>query len=386
MPNRREYRPSNVLPDMMQHASLERRGRRRTGEPLWVLALIVIAWTAFRVTVWEPPVLATLQPRGGAPVTFAPLRQAPIAFSSQVAIVPDGAGVETGSKRWKTLTDRSSVRAAVLDHGLHAPASEAAFPQLFDPIPATASVQSLAENRGDWPLAPPGLSREREARPSRWSADAWAVLREGGRALGSAAGSATLGGSQAGAVVRYRLTAPEQGGIALYGRVSHALATSGETEAAAGVQTKPFAALPVALHLEARVTRREDGTELRPAAFATTGFDEAALPAGVKARGYAQAGYVGGDFATAFVDGQVIAEKSVARLDLGASEPARLHIGAGVWAGAQDGASRLDVGPQVSLTVPLAQGRARLSAEYRLRVAGNAEPADGFALTLSAGF
>ena len=121
--------------------------------------------------------------------------------------------------------------------------------------------------------------------------------------------------------------------------------------------------------------------EARPAAFVAAGFDEEIEGHGIATRGYAQAGYVGGRDATGFVDGSIVAEAQV----LASSEP-RLKAGAGAWGGVQRGAGRFDVGPTVSLDLRLGSTSARLSADYRLRIAGNAVPAAGAAVTLSAGF
>ncbi len=232
------------------------------------------------------------------------------------------------------------------------------------------------------------------AKRARWSADGWLLLRESETARNAAASAAragaSLGGSQIGAVLRYRLTNSDDGPIfarpALYARASQALTKGGESELALGIQAQPVAALPVTAHIEARVTKHSTDTEIRPAAFVTTGFYDVNLPAGITARGYGQAGYVGGDFATPFADGQVVADKAVATFDLAGLDDSKAHIGAGVWAGAQKGVSRVDVGPQASITVKIGKVPARLSASYRVRVAGNAAPANSAAVTLSAGF
>ncbi|WP_155805917.1 hypothetical protein [Erythrobacter litoralis] len=63
-----------------------------------------------------------------------------------------------------------------------------------------------------------------------------------------------------------------------------------------------------------------------------------------------------------------------------------LQVGAGVWGGAQEGASRLDVGPTVAADLTVAKVPLRLSLDYHKRVAGNAQPGNGVALTLSSGF
>lgn len=60
--------------------------------------------------------------------------------------------------------------------------------------------------------------------------------------------------------------------------------------------------------------------------------------------------------------------------------------GAGIWGGGQDDLFRVDAGP--SLRADIATGRAnfRLTADWRFRIAGKAEPGDGPAITLSTSF
>jgi hypothetical protein len=65
---------------------------------------------------------------------------------------------------------------------------------------------------------------------------------------------------------------------------------------------------------------------------------------------------------------------------------AEVSAGAGVWGGAQKGAARLDIGPTAAASFRLGESRGRVAADYRFRVAGEAEPRSGPALTLSAGF
>ncbi|MBS1239358.1 MAG: hypothetical protein H6R45_64, partial [Proteobacteria bacterium] len=58
----------------------------------------------------------------------------------------------------------------------------------------------------------------------------------------------------------------------------------------------------------------------------------------------------------------------------------------GAWGGAQKGAARLDIGPSASLQLKLGEANSRVSMDWRFRVAGEARPASGPALTISAGF
>jgi hypothetical protein len=132
---------------------------------------------------------------------------------------------------------------------------------------------------------------------------------------------------------------------------------------------------------EARVTATAQGTEVRPAAFAVTELPPARLPLGAVGEAYLQAGWVGGRFATAFIDGHVRIDRPLARVG-----DAEVSAGAAAWGGAQKGAARLDVGPSARVSFRLGDGRGRVAADYRFRVAGDAQPASGPALTLSAGF
>ena len=106
------------------------------------------------------------------------------------------------------------------------------------------------------------------------------------------------------------------------------------------------------------------------------------LPAQTRGEFYAQAGYVGGRFATPFVDGQLRIDREAVRVG-----DAVLRAGGATWGGAQKGASRLDIGPTASVTVAIGESAAaRVAVDWRFRVAGDARPGSGPALTLSAGF
>lgn len=64
-----------------------------------------------------------------------------------------------------------------------------------------------------------------------------------------------------------------------------------------------------------------------------------------------------------------------------------MRLGAGVWAGGQNGAVRLDIGPRVSIPLNLGKSvSSRIAIDWRMRVAGNASPASGPALTIASSF
>ncbi len=252
------------------------------------------------------------------------------------------------------------------------------------PSPAMVAGTPAAPARApDLPAVPFALvGREPPAGEARWSADGWVLLRPEGGAGASGAAPATYGASQAGAVLRYRLAPGSGHRPALHLRASAALNGTREQDLALGFSARPLPAVPLVLGAELRAARQPAGTQLRPAVLAVTELPPFALPGGLRGEAYGQAGWVGGRFATAFADGQL-------RADRGVTPPGRaeLRLGAGVWGGAQKDAARLDAGPSAILAFDLGRGvPARLALDWRFRVAGDAAPASGPALALSAGF
>jgi hypothetical protein len=199
--------------------------------------------------------------------------------------------------------------------------------------------------------------------------------------LTAAAGSPAYGSSQAGAVLRYALYPGSARALQAHLRLSRALGSIAEAEAATGLSARPLSALPLRLLGEARVQRSGGRTRVRPAATLISELPPVLLPLQIEGEAYVQAGYVGGQGGTALLDALATAERRIAD-----SGPVELRIGAGTWAGGQEGARRLDVGPRATLRLQLGETRSRVALDWRFRVAGNARPASGPALTVAAGF
>jgi hypothetical protein len=229
------------------------------------------------------------------------------------------------------------------------------------------------------PQAAEAMRRDATGLP-RWSMDAWALWRQDDDSP-LLSGRPSYGRSQAGAVLRYHLAPASGHAPQLHLRGSVALEGRQEREAAFGASARPIPGVPVRLAAEARVSETDRGTELRGAAYAVTELAPVRLPGGLTGEAYVQGGYVSGEFATPFVDGQA----RITRALVG-SDDFRLEAGGAAWGGAQEDARRLDVGPSAAVSFRVGPARGRVSADYRFRVAGDAEPASGPALTLSAGF
>ncbi|WP_133365843.1 hypothetical protein [Qipengyuania sediminis] len=250
------------------------------------------------------------------------------------------------------------------------------------PVLASAADRDASfEKPVSRPLA--GILRAAPTPSARlWSGDAWGFVRAGSGGIGSGRASGpAYGGSQAGAVLRRALAPESPHRPAVYVRAVRALSVASESDLAAGLAFRPVAVLPITAHGEVRARRRGARIDIGPAGFLTAGIDEARLPAGFRARGYAQAGYVAGNDATLFADGSAVAERVLWQRD-----QAALMFGAGAWGGAERSASRLDAGPTASARLTLGHSTIRLSADYRFRIAGEARPAGGAALTVAAGF
>ena len=373
---------------------------RVRGQPLLVLAIILGSWMGMRLLLWQSPFAS----EGLAPVNLVaseavrfPVRSRDRSLKRErdrLPIAPRATGPTSArslSARWVSAADESESGYSVAPASL--PAGSVVDPQrtvtagfataaLSAPLGHDVAPSRGAQARaraGQEPLLAAVAPHPGEA--SRWSGDGWVYARQD-RSGPLAAGQPFYGRSQAGAVLRYRL-APSSGHRPVgYVRATRAIAGPAETEVAAGVAARPLPGLPLSVAAEIRVTAEPGGREARPAAFAVTELPPFRLPFGLRGEVYAQAGYVGGRFATPFADGQARLDGSIATLGAGG----QVRIGGGIWGGAQKHAARLDIGPGATVDFRVGETRARLVADYRLRIAGDAEPKSGPALTFSAGF
>ncbi|OYW84924.1 MAG: hypothetical protein B7Z20_10030 [Sphingobium sp. 32-64-5] len=167
--------------------------------------------------------------------------------------------------------------------------------------------------------------------------------------------------------------------LSLYGRLSTALREPAAPEAAFGIAAHPLSGrIPVSIGLERRIPLDNDARGAF-AVIAATGLNPTAIGGGITAEGYAQAGIVGFARADPFADG---------RLSLTTALDGQQRSGAGfsLSGGAQPGVARLDIGPVLHHRLPLGTVRARLSVEWKQRIAGHAAPGSGPAVTLASDF
>lgn len=193
-------------------------------------------------------------------------------------------------------------------------------------------------------------------------------------------GSAQYGGSQTGAIFSFRLAGDRGRNVAVYSRVSSPLAVKGAGEIAIGAKAKPISGLPISLYAERRFREGQlsgSGTAL----FAAGGSGPDEIMRDVFLETYGQAGYVFQDDDSYFFDGSASVQRKLATVGTG-----KISLGGAVWAGGQEGVRRFDIGPRINIDAPFKNLQTRVSVDWRQRVAGNAEPGSGLAVSLSTGF
>ena len=333
--------------------------------PIRFIALTLLLWTAARAMLLWPehddpgrsplPRLAAIRPT--AQLVTAMARSAP--FAPQPTI--------------------PKVRVALTAHAFswHAPPSRIA--GLAPHAVQTALAPLAPVGAPGTGLAPPAPSiRAVQRGPRRISGYGWVFVRSpnGGNGL---AESGQLGGSQAGLRLDYALGADPARGLRLSARISAPLAGKGR-EAAFGIGWKPGAGLPLALTIERRIGLDAAGRDAFAAGVAG-GIGAVALPADFRLEAYGQAGMVGLRHRDAYADGAAGALRPVMAVP-GAS----VSAGAGIWGAAQPGVARLDVGPRIRATIDLGGARIGAAVDWRQRIAGDAGPRSGLAITLDGSF
>lgn len=201
----------------------------------------------------------------------------------------------------------------------------------------------------------------------------WALLRSqapgvaGSRSLSS---SGSLGASQAGARLAYNFTP----------QVSAVLRSTSEVgrrggELAAGMRIQPVRSIPLWITAERRQRVGSYGGGRNAfALFFEAGVYDRAMPMRFTLDTYLQGGIVGLRSRDRFIDGALTLTRPVYR---------QFSAGLGVWGGAQPGAYRVDAGPRVSMRV---RKNIRVHVDWRQKLAGNAAPGSGPAVTLAGDF
>ncbi|MFZ4690017.1 MAG: hypothetical protein ACOYLS_12315 [Polymorphobacter sp.] len=349
--------------------------------------------------------LALLRLRSGMAAPAAPGLAAPV----PVAALP-AAGSQASLWRGHPAVAQHSYHAAVSP--MPQPPAESPLPQLASQAPSPQPPAASAGVAADADLATQAYARlaagdrraaaglfdaaiaaapVSEPRRAAWTAerrrlgrrltgDFYSLFRDG--PAGGPAASPVLGGGQSGGSIAWSPDPLARRPFAIVARVNAASASNGaiDNSTAQGAIGVRWTALKgVNISAERLVSLGEfarDDWALRLAAGAD----------GKRGRigwsSYGEAGIIGnGD-----VFAGVQARAGVPVLRLGKLS---LLAGAGAWGSVQTGGitvSRFDLGPSLIARAPIGRANFELSADWRFRLAGNALPGSGPAVTISAGY
>ena len=375
---------------MMISATGPRPGRDAAS--LRFLALCIGGWVLLRAAMlWSPAVPPP--PAGAPPVWDIPSRFVlPVPRDRADAVLPAMAPLRAErvaaipAVRYPPANARS-IRGTVGDEGVGEDSDRhalrlALIARFLPGVPARGAL------RGDpppWraalprPAGDPGRSESFwMQRPlARWSLGGWLYLRKGSTGASDAiAAGGQLGGSQAGVRLAYGFGDGRR--LRAYGRATIAVRRTEQRELAFGAAFAPVRRLPVDIAIEQRVAIGSEGRTAL-AAMVTGGVSDVPLPAGFALDAYAQVGVVGARRRDGFADGALVVDRR-----LGEQSP--LRLGALAAGAVQPGVSRIDVGPRLTLRLPDVGRGSRIALDWRQRVAGNARPESGLALTLATDF
>jgi hypothetical protein len=256
------------------------------------------------------------------------------------------------------------------------PASQPIFyspvPQLDDwPLSRIASASMPARSPPTFPLqiGEPPL----QPRLDRIQLTMWAMLRQQQTAVAgspSLGNNGTLGASQAGTRLTYNFSPAFAASL----RASSTVGRRGG-EVAGGIRYRPLQSIPVWVTVERRqAIGSYGGGRSAFALFAEGGLWDQPIPYGFTLDGYVQGGVVGLNSRDLFADGGLTFSRPIYK---------QFSAGLGVWGGVQPGLYRVDAGPRVTMKV---RRNLKVHFDWRQKLAGNARPGSGPAVTLAGDF
>jgi hypothetical protein len=343
------------------------------GRPLVWLGMVIMLWVGGRVAGLGPE--TPVPKRSGKPgplvASVADQLSSPtISRRSQVAPVSSDAVVPVRPRKSYGFTPAL------------APWQDSGRPSgLLTPLRVVQDSKPLSTGRDTPPtnaLAPPGKAGT-HYEERRWGAElyAYSFWRFASADRPALAPGAQYGGSQSGMIATIDPFGEPDRGLALLAR--GAVTPDGEErELSFGLRWKPAAGWPILLSAERRL--RANAPD-HFTAYLSGGVDALKLPGRWQLDAYGQMGYASGRNGGEFFDAQARLTQSLGEL---AGTP--VAVGVGGWAGGQRGSKRMDVGPTVNAKINAGPTFVLVQLDWRLRVAGNARPKDGLALTLSTGF
>lgn len=358
------------------------------GAPLRVLSIIVAIWISVRI-IWESvtPSVAVLAvaaesgkltdvaaPSGPPPVWQAQIGEPPALQRSRDNYMQSGAMFWSEGQRAAEPVNEKAIKPPPFASGTRQ--EKATTMAKATPSASPHPISRMKSNADPSPSSNP-LSGyfwafvRQDSGSGRFGPEAPPTLQSPG---------GQYGGSQAGAILTYRLAGTQQRSLSAFVRASTAISDAGEEEVAVGIRARPFAKIPLSLFAEQRMGAgqfRSRGTSIYVAGG--TGPDRVLTDTSLET--YAQAGFLFADNSSYFFDASANLQRKLWK-----QGGYKLTAGAGVWAGGQEGLTRVDIGPRANIHIPVGTMDLRFSLDWRQRIGGNAVPDSGAAVTVTTGF
>ena len=347
------------------------------GSPLRFLALVLGLWAAARFVMLWP---AHMDPRPKSLIrndVVGPVDPAPRPILRSLSVSKKGRTAPFAPQWLRAERHRSQPTRTALIEPLPAAATLPSIARL-DPLESNglSMLLPLQATTAPAPIHPDSRRGSLPNTPAsgRWSGSFWLIARDG-RGIGASLAGSQIGGSQTGVRLAYALGDAQR--VVLAARVASPLSGPGQ-EAAIGLEWRPTR-FPVRLVAEQRIGI--NGVRGGPAIGIVGGAGPVAIAAGLVAEGYGQAGIIGRDGGIAYADGNIRIGREVAVIGR-----SRLDLALGSWGAVQPGAARLDIGPSLAARLPLGRKHVRLTVDWRQRLAGDARPGSGPALSIGTDF
>ena len=351
-----------------------------SGRPVRFFTLVIAGWVTIRLAGTGFDLLGDEMDGPGAD----PFR--PTTYATNVEITTEGHGPPVRQSRPPSrLTSAAAAPGPTLMASSPWARATRIKAALAPAAPATKEAASTEEVSGKVMGAAPSinpspalpLAYPPAAGIGRWHGSAWLLWRDGSAPRADAATGGRLGGSQAGFRLDFDLTPRASSRATVYARTSAALNKPVSPEGALGLAWQPARTVPISFAAERRFALGQGGRNAN-AVLAVGGFGPTRVAPSLEIEAYAQSGMVGFRSRDLFVDGKISLLSPLGN--------APVRLGASLSGGAQPQVERLDIGPELQIRLPIKPVGARLSVEWRERIAGRAAPASGPAVTLGADF
>jgi hypothetical protein len=350
---------------------------------LFVPAMLLLSWTVLRIQLASdtnsfasPAQLTRSQTPSSKNPVIVSLSEPP------ALVVPETTKLTISSIRQSFVVAPNRLEQASIRSG-----SEYRIPKkTIIPVSADFWAMNVEEElfssfpAGQPEFDPTALPTSRVNHNPRIGGSFWTLWRNGSRPS-AIAENGQVGGSQTGIRVRLPVARINQRSLLnMSARLSSPLSQSDGLEGSIGASLMLGNKVPIELIGERRFSFDKQSMA-RWSLTAASGVNEFKVGRQMQLDGYVQAGIVFARTKQPFLGGNAVLSRALFNKNAD-----KYRIGIGIWGDAQEGASRVDIGPDFTVKTAVAGTPLRLSGQWRFRLVGDAQPASGPVIVLGGDF